>query len=96
MGQEPGINALNVESMAALWQKPQLVISLKLTEADGAIERVLEAYDGLVEENREGVDEGLVDSRVMEVEELLELALEGCDIVWFLRLSVGGSQKVPH
>ena len=81
VGQEPGINAVNVESMAALWQKPQLVIGLKLREAHSAIERVLEVYDGLVEENREGVDEGLVNSRVMEVEELLEVALKGCDIV---------------
>lgn len=96
VGQEPGIDALDMEGMAALGEKPELVVTVKLAEANSAIEGILEAYDGFVEEHREGVDEGLVHPGIMEVEQLLELALEGRDIVHILRVPVGGSQEVSN
>ena len=94
MRQEPGVNTLHVKSVATFWQQPELVLRLKLTQTNGTVKGVLlESYDGLVEEHREGVNEGLVNPSIMEVEELLQLALESSDIVQFIRLSSLGSPQ---
>ena len=71
-----------MEGVAALGEEPELVERLELAEADGAVKRPLGgvgAGDGGVLEDGEGVDEGLVDAGVVEVEELLELALQRRD-----------------
>lgn len=99
MRQQPGVDAVHVEGMAAFGQKPQLVVGLELAEADRAVERVLDgADDGLVEEHGEGVDEGLVDAGVVEVEELLELSLQrrrvGVDNVFWVSDGGGGSEEI--
>lgn len=62
MGEEPGIDALQVEGMAATWKQPELVIGLEFAEAHSTVEWVFQAYDGFVLEDRKGVDEGLVHS----------------------------------
>lgn len=80
MGQEPGVDALHVKGVAASGQQPELVLCFELAQTNGAIEGVLESDDGLVVEDGEGVDEGLVDPRVVEVEELLQLTLKGRDV----------------
>lgn len=78
MGQKPSVDAVHVEGVAAFGEQSELVVGLEFAEANRAIKWVqFEADYGLVEEHREGVDEGLVDAGVVEVEELLELALEG-------------------
>lgn len=94
VGQEPCVYALHVKGMATLGEQSQLVLRLKLTEAHCTVEGVLEPDDGFVEEDREGVDEGLVDPCVVEVEELLELALKGGDVVRVLR--VPERTRWPH
>lgn len=91
--EEPRVNALDVEGMAAVGEEPEFVFGVKFTEADGAVEWILEADNGSVEEDWQGVDEGLVDASVVEVEELLELALEGGGIVGFLWFSCGCSEE---
>ncbi|RWW28252.1 hypothetical protein BHE74_00003246 [Ensete ventricosum] len=96
VGNEPSIYALYMEGMAALWEQPELVISLKLTEAHSTIEWVLEVYDGFVEKDWESVDEGLVHPRIMEMEQLLQLSLQCCNIVQVFSLTVGRPEKVSH
>ena len=81
VGEEPGVDALEVERVAALGQQPELVVGGELAQADSAVERVLailaaDADDVPVQEHRERVDEGLVDAGVVEVEQLLQLPLE--------------------
>ncbi|KAB8108702.1 hypothetical protein EE612_044588, partial [Oryza sativa] len=77
--QQPRVDAVDVEGVAALGEEPEAVVVGELAEADRAVERVLPAGadDGAVEENRQRVDEGLVHAGVVEVEQLLELPLEG-------------------
>ncbi|KAG6536984.1 hypothetical protein ZIOFF_002062 [Zingiber officinale] len=96
VGQKPGVDALDVERVATLGEKPELVVCLELAKADGAVERVLDAGDGLVLEDGEGVNEGLIDASVVEVEELLQLALEGRGMLRFVRAPVAVPQEVPH
>jgi hypothetical protein len=75
--QQPRVDALEVERVAALGQQPELVVGLELAQAHGAVERVLAAAQhAVVEEHRQRVDEGLVHAGVVQVEELLQLALE--------------------
>lgn len=93
MREQPGVNALEMECVAAFWEKPELVIRLELAETDGAVEGVLYADDGLVQEEGQGVDEGLVDSGVMELEQLLELALQGGGAAGVFRDSGGGLEQ---
>lgn len=81
MRQEPRVDTLHVKRVAAFGQQSELVVRLKFRQTNGAIERVLESDDGLVEKNREGVDEGLVDPRIMEVKKLLKLTLKNSNIV---------------
>ena len=61
-------------------QEAKLVILGELTEADSAIKGLFRADNLSVEKDREGIDERLVEAGVMEVEELLELPLEGIGI----------------
>lgn len=84
MGEEPSVNAVEMEGMAALWEEPQLVVAGEFTEAYSAVEGVFQTGDGFVEEDGEGVDEGLIHPSVMEMEELLQLALHRCrtDLIW--------------
>lgn len=96
MGQEPSIYTLYMECMAALWEQPELVISLKLTEAHSTVKWVLEADDGFVGKDWEGVYEGLVDPCIMEMEQLLQLALECCRVLCGFWFPVDGSQEVSH
>lgn len=93
VGEEPCVYALDMERMAALWQKPELVIRLKFAEANSTVKWILESNNGFVKENWQGVDEGLIDARIMEVEELLELALESRGILRLFRLSYSGSEE---
>lgn len=89
VGQEPSVYALHVKGMATLGEQSQLVLRLKLAQAHCTVEGILKPDDGFVEEDREGVDEGLVDPCVVEMKELLELALKGGDAVRVLRVSEG-------
>lgn len=77
VGEEPGVNAPEMEGMAAFREQPELVLRLELAQAHGAVKRVLNADDGLVEEEGKRVDESLVDAGVVEVEQLPQLALHG-------------------
>ncbi|BAS96531.1 Os06g0187350, partial [Oryza sativa Japonica Group] len=78
--QQPGVDAGHVERVAARREEAELVVAGELAQAHGAVERVVLAEpgadDGAVDEDGERVDEGLVDAGVVEVEQLLELALE--------------------
>ena len=96
MGHEPSIYALYMEGMAVLWEQPELVISLKLTEADSTIEWVPEVYDGFVEKDWESVDEGLVHPCIMEMEQPLQLSLQCCNVVQVFSLPAGRPEKVSH
>ena len=63
--------------MATRWQQPQLIFLSKLTETNRAIERLLGGTDHFfVVKNRQSVDEGLVETRVVEMEQLLKLSLK--------------------
>lgn len=77
--QQPRVDAVDVERVAALGEEAEAVVVRELAEADRAVERILPAGadHGAVEEHRQRVDEGLVDAGVVEVEQLLELPLEG-------------------
>lgn len=82
VGQEPCVYAGKMESMAAHGEKSKLVIWLKLTQTHSTIKRVFQATnDGFVEEDGESVYAGLVYTRIMQVEKLLELALEDCHVI---------------
>lgn len=99
--QEPGVDAFHVEGVAAFGEQPELVLGVELAETYGTVEWVLEADDGVVVEDGEGVDEGLVDAGVVEVEELPELTLQGGDAVGVIRVPGGGGgggtvQEQPH
>lgn len=84
--------------MAALGEQPELVLRLELAEANRAVEGILKPHDGLVQEDRERVDERLVHPRVMEVEQLPELALQDRDAAEvLLRLPANWSHEpAPH
>lgn len=77
--------------MATVGQKPELVFFDKLAKANSTIERflgtdyLLGTDDLLVEEDGQRVDENLVEARVMEVEQLLELTLDGVRPLEFVR-----------
>lgn len=78
VAEEPGVDAVDVEGVAAGGEQPELILVGELAEADGAVEWLLGGADDLlVEEDWKGVDQGLVQAGVVEVEELLELPLEG-------------------
>lgn len=63
--------------MAADREEAEPVIGGELAEADSAVEGLVGTVgDVAVGEDGEGVDEGLVEASVVEVEQLLELALE--------------------
>lgn len=66
-----------MEGVAADGEEAELVVGGELAEANGAVEGLLGADDLPVEEDGQRVDEGLVEARVVEVEQLLELPLEG-------------------
>lgn len=76
VGEQPCVNAGEVEGVAADRQKPELVVGLELAEADGAVEGLLGAEDLPVEEERQRVDEGLVEAGIVEAEKLAQLSLE--------------------
>ena len=94
MGEEPRVDAVDVEGMAALRKKAELFLGVELAEADGAVEGVFRSGDVLVEEDRQRVDEGLVNAGVVEVEELLELTFESGGAVEVILFSVGPSDEV--
>lgn len=81
VGQEPCVYATKMESMAAHGEKSKLVIRLKLTQTHSTVKRVFQANDSFVEEDGESVYAGLVYTRIMQMEKLLELALEDCHII---------------
>lgn len=58
--EEPRVDAVDVESVAADRKQPELVVLGEFAEADRAVEGLLGALDLSVEEDGEGVDEGLV------------------------------------
>lgn len=96
VGEKPRVNTVQVEGVAAFGEQSEVIFGLELAQTYGAIEGVLDADDGLVVENREGVDVRLVNTGVMEVEELLQLALEGGGvIVRLIWVSVVWSEKKP-
>jgi len=76
--QQPRVDAVDVERVAALGEEAEAVVVRELAEAHRAVEGVLPAGadHGAVQEHRQRIDEGLVDTGVMEVEQLLELSLE--------------------
>lgn len=77
VGRKPGVDALHVEGMTALWDKPEHVLGLKLTQAYSAVERVVPRLDDdLVHKQGDGINEGLVKSRIVEMKQLPQLALE--------------------
>ncbi|KAL6008989.1 hypothetical protein ACLOJK_022216 [Asimina triloba] len=63
VGQEPHFNALEIEGMASFGQQSKLVVGFELAQAAGVVEGVLEANNGLVEKNREGVDLAVATAR---------------------------------
>lgn len=82
--------------MTTVGQKPELVFLGKLAKTNSTIERLLGADNLLVEEDGQRVDENLVEARVMEVEQLLELTLDGVRPLEFARTPpsrVGGGGK---
>jgi hypothetical protein len=109
VGQQPRVDALEVERVAALGQQPEPVVGRELAQAHGAVERVLGLGlalpapapaddDAAVEEHRERVDGGLVHAGVVHVEELLQLALERRDAVRVLPRAAAAAQpqQVAH
>ncbi|VFQ73548.1 unnamed protein product [Cuscuta campestris] len=89
VGEEPGVDAADVEGVAARRQQPELVLLSELAQADGAVEGLRRlrraAKDLSVDEHRQGVDEGLVQSAVVLVEEVVELSLEGFRVAYYFR-----------
>ena len=74
---EPGIDAGGVEGMGAGRKEAELVIALELREADGAVCTFFEArHDSFEGEDRELLDGGTLQPRILQSEELLELSLQ--------------------
>lgn len=82
-----------MEGVAAFGEQPEVVFGLELTETHSAVERVLDSDDGFVIEHGERVDEGLIDAGVVQVEELLQLALKGSYVI-FVHLVGASSSSV--
>lgn len=74
--QQPCVDALQVKRVLALRQQAQSILVAELGQADRAVGAVLQTADGAVAEDGERVDERLLHARVVQVEELLELAME--------------------
>jgi len=62
--------------MAAHRQQPELILLRKLTQTNSTVKRLLQANNLLVLKHRKSIDESLIQARVVEVEELLQLPLE--------------------
>ena len=78
--EEPGVDAVHVEGMAAFGQEPQAILCFELAQADRTVRAFFQAFlHRVVEEDGQGVDEGLVHACVVEMEELLELSLQSGD-----------------
>uniref|UniRef100_A0A8R7R0V1 Uncharacterized protein n=1 Tax=Triticum urartu TaxID=4572 RepID=A0A8R7R0V1_TRIUA len=79
VGEQPGVDAVDVERVAAQRQQPQPVVAGELAQAHRAVERLLGAradHHLPVEEHRQRVDDGLVQPGVVQVEQLLQLPLQ--------------------
>jgi hypothetical protein len=80
VGEQPGVDAADVERVPAQRQQPQPVLAGELAQADRAVERLLGAGAGAdhlpVQEHRERVDDVLVQPGVVQVEQLLQLPLQ--------------------
>lgn len=83
-----------MEGVAAFGEQPEVVFGLELTETHSAVERVLDSDDGFVIEHGERVDEGLIDAGVVQVEELLQLALKGSYVIFVHLVGASSSSSV--
>ena len=70
--------------MAAHREQSELVLFGKLAEANSTIKWLLQTHNLLVVENRKSVYKSLIQTRIMEVKELLKLSLKsiGCGEFW--------------
>lgn len=77
VGEEPRVNAVGVEGVGAQREQPQRVPRGELAETDRAVEwrlrRRAAIHDITVAKDGERVDDGLVEARVVEAEEVLQL-----------------------
>ena len=64
---EPGVDALDVESVAALGQQPESLGGLEPAKADGALESFLLPTQRAEAEHGQGLDDGAVDAGVPPV-----------------------------
>ena len=59
--EEPRVDTVDVEGVAANRKQPELIVLGEFAETDGAVERLFGAFDDVfVEEDRKGVDQSLV------------------------------------
>lgn len=78
-----------MESVAANRKQPELIVFGEFAETHRAIERLFGAFDLFVEENGKGIDQGLIETRVVEMEQLLELSLVSVGGVGEFWVSIG-------
>jgi hypothetical protein len=65
-----------MKGMIALGEKTETIIFTEFVQANGAIRAIFQASDRAVSEDRKSVDESLFHSWVVEMEELLQLAMD--------------------
>lgn len=95
MRQKPSVDTVHVESMAAFRQQSELVFWFEFTQANGTVKCVVlhSSDDGFVVENRESIYERLVNTGIVEMEQLLQLPLKCGHTVYVFRFSIGRSQE---
>ena len=74
VGQEPSVNALNVKRVLAFGQQPETIVVTELRQANRTVGAVLQSPYASITEDRERVDERLLHARVVQVEQVLQLA----------------------
>uniref|UniRef100_A0A0A9EMV1 Uncharacterized protein n=1 Tax=Arundo donax TaxID=35708 RepID=A0A0A9EMV1_ARUDO len=90
-----------MEGVPAHRQQPEPVLPIKLAQAHRAVERLLVATDNFtVSEDRQRINERLVEPRVVQMEQLLQLPVHGSvPPAWPVRrrsrLPCAGSAVVP-
>ncbi|BAH93346.1 Os06g0167150 [Oryza sativa Japonica Group] len=105
VGEQPRVDAVDVERVAAHRQQPEPVVAGELAQADRAVERLLgsaaraaaaaDADHHLpVHEHRERVDDVLVQPGVVQVEQLLQLPLQRRLLHTLRRLRVAAAAAI--
>jgi len=99
IGQKPGVYTTDMKGMAAHREQPELILFRKLTETNSTIKWLLQPLYLLVLENRKSINKSLVQTRIMKMEQLLQLPLKsirGCIFMVPIGLGRCWGRRILH